>query len=172
MQIKDTKNFNIDNYVEPDLVKDLIEMEVDNSIKFYAEKDHRGMYKLHIEGYYTNDFLESIKDHKPALLRATRLRRFRKHIIEGQDWLDDLGEIVLVEGDYTDETIESYFETLADWESMEYKRYFIHNDKYCIRNHTQDKKCNQTLFPCRHCAIAEKNSYPRISTRSNLIRTY
>ena len=29
MQIKDTKNFNIDNYVEPDLVKDLIEMEVD-----------------------------------------------------------------------------------------------------------------------------------------------
>ena len=158
-----------------DIVIKLIDIELKNNVRiivpefpyaknFYESKD------ILVEGYKTQKFLDSISKSLVQLRTASKLRFIRNHLIENQVDLDEIANEIYVEGNDDPEDNSIFQNNIDVWEKGEWKRYFEFGDTFCIRNHTESKKCFETLFPCRACMISTKPAFPIVTTTSRLIR--
>jgi len=163
-----------------DVVKKLIDFELDKNVRIVVpEFPHdKGFYEAKdyfIEGFPTKATLLHIKAHKEKFIHASKLRWIRDHQIFEQTGLEIMSEEILIYED-TEEYNEMDFDLrMQSWEKKEYKRYFEFKDHYCIRNHTETKRCFETLFPCRSCLInsegSDNKTFPLIShTTTRLLR--
>ena len=158
-----------------DIVKNLISIEVDNTIKilvpnfpfetnFYDTKD------WHVEGYLTQAIKDIKEPQKKELIRASKLRWIRNFLIFQQNELEESAEDTLVKSNYDYLDLDEFNDRLQSLEHKDWKRYFEFKDTFCIHNHTENKKCNNSLFPCRACLIKDKMTFPLFKPSSRVLR--
>ena len=158
-----------------DIVKNLIDIEVKNSIKilvpkFPFESNFHQANDWHVDGYITPRIKKILDSNKLELIRASKLRWIRDYLIFHQDEIDDNAEDILVNENYEYLEPSDFDERIKSFEHKNFTRYFEYKDTFCIRNHTENKKCNNSFYPCRACMISEKITFPIIKPFARLVR--
>jgi hypothetical protein len=164
-----------DQWLQVDIVKKLVDFELENTIRilvpdFPEVLNYYDAGEIVIAGYYTQEIYNAVEENKKEFLIASKLKFIRDHLINLQKELETLTHDVYVrEGDDDTELLDEYLES---FEKKDYKRYFQFKDTFCIRNHTTEIECFETLFPCRSCMIRNKKTFPLITTTSEVIRIH